>query len=95
SFLRHPVPLLFLICEGIVTGINIKLLMYQQGFFSSFTFAFITACLILLDVFIFSFCFLYIYPTNRSAFSIMRNASVYIFYSALSLLFSYLITLLF
>lgn len=95
SFLRYPVSLLFLICEGIITGIIIKLIMYQYSVFSSLVFAFLTSCLILLDIFIISFCFSYVFPQRTRFFPILYNALAYILYAVFSLLFSYLITLLF
>ena len=95
SFLRFPAPLAASVCRGMYTGISVKLLLYNCGFFSSLAFVFLTACLILLDVFVFSFCFSFIYPSKRNALSIFRNASTYLTYSLSSLLLSYLITLLF
>ncbi len=95
SFLRYPVSLLALTCAGVFTGICIKLLMYEYGFFCSLFLATFTACLVLMDIFAFSFCFYYVYPAKKNAHSIILNVSVYIVYIALSFLFSYLITLLF
>ena len=95
SFLHYPIPLLFLLCEGVFTGINIKLLMYKFGAFSSFSFAILTSCLILLDVFVFAFCFCYVNDPNRSIRSVLYNGIPYLLYVAFSLLLNYLITLLF
>lgn len=94
SFLRYPVPLLFLMSEGVFTGIGIKLLMYKFGVFPSLAFAFLTACLVLLDVSVFSFCFSNSASGNGKII-FFGNIAVYLLYFALSLLFSFLITLLF